>query len=313
MIEEYGLKLVRLELPFRLNHVNCFIAEGENGRTVIDTGLHNDNTVARWDEELEGKKVDNLLLTHYHPDHFGYAGGFQAKYGAKVSMTKVDAKNGFSAWGNEFLDVLENNYKLAGISAEEANSMVENTREFVPLVTPYPTIDHYFEEGEKVQIGKLSYEVIFTPGHSEGLVTFYNKNENILIGTDHILPRITPNISHWFHGDPNPLQSYYNSLDKIAALEVDLVIPSHGKPFRNGHERVIELKQHHDERLEELLGILKEPLTVFEACEKLFDKILTVHESRFAIGETLAHLEYLRLAGKCNRETINDTYIYKAE
>lgn len=313
MLEEYGLQLVRLELPFRLNHVNCFIAEGENGRTVIDTGLHNEKTVKRWDEELNGKQVDHLLVTHYHPDHFGYAGAFQAKYDAKVSMSQIDAENGIHAWEEAFLGDLEKHYQLAGIKAKDAQEMVQNTRDFFPLVTPYPKVDHYFQEGEKLRIGKLNYEVIFTPGHSEGLVTFYNKENSILIGTDHILPRITPNISHWFHGDPNPLDSYYKSLDKIAALEVDLVIPSHGKPFTNGHQRVLELKEHHDERLEELLGNLKQPLTVFEACEKLFDKILTVHESRFAIGETLAHLEYLRLAGRCTRETKNNMYVYQAE
>lgn len=313
LLEELGLELIRIDLPFRLNHVNCFIAEGEDGLTVIDTGLHRELTVDRWEKEIAGRKVSDLIITHYHPDHFGYAGGFQEKYGARVSMSEIDAQRGIFAWENEFIDNLEKNYKLSGIAAKDAHEMVENNREFISLVTPYPTVDHYLKEGEKLRIGKLEYEVIFTPGHSEGLVTFYNKDRNILISTDHILPRITPNISHWFHGDPNPLASYYASLDKIAALEVDYVIPSHGKPFHNGHERVLELKEHHDERLETLLEIIKHPLTVYDACEKLFNKILTVHESRFAIGETLAHLEYLRLDGKCSREIKNGVYVYQAE
>jgi glyoxylase-like metal-dependent hydrolase (beta-lactamase superfamily II) len=293
--------------------VNCFLAEGEDGYTVIDTGLHNETSVNTWEKELAGKNVKDLIITHYHPDHFGYAGGFQEKYGSRVSMSKTDAENGLSAWEKSFLGNLQRNYELSGIPEKDAAEMAENTKSFVPLVTPYPKVDHYLEEGEKLKIGKLEYEVIFTPGHSEGLVTFYNQEENILIGTDHILPRITPNISHWFHGDPNPLQSFYHSLDKIAKLEVDLVIPSHGKPFRNGHQRVIELKEHHDERLETLLEILKTPKTIFQASEALFNKVLTVHEMRFAIGETLAHLEYLRLDKKCSRELQHGLYIYQAE
>ena len=93
---------------------------------------------------------------------------------------------------------------------------------------------------------------------------------------------------------------------------MDLVIPSHGKPFYDGHERVLELKKHHDERLEALHEIIRDGCTVYEACEKLFDKTLTVHETRFAVGETLAHLEYLRYAGESTRELVNGVYIYKA-
>jgi len=312
LLKEYGLQSVRLDLPFRLDHVNCFIAEGENGYTVIDAGLHNKETVARWEKELEGKEVTDLIITHYHPDHFGYAGGFQEKYGARVSMSKTDAENGISSWENTLLSKLGDYYTLSGIPEEVGRQMIENTREFIPRVKPYPTVQHYLEEGEKVVLGNFEYEVIFTPGHSEGLVTFYNKEKNVLLGTDHILPKITPNISHWFHGDPNPLGSYYDSLQKIEALEVDVVIPSHGKPFQNGHQRVLELKEHHDERLEALHGIIREGKTVYEACEKLFNKKLNVHETRFAIGETLAHLEYLRLNGDCARELQGKVYIYQA-
>lgn len=312
MLEEFGLQLIRLDLPFRLNHVNCFLAEGTDGYTVIDTGLHNKETVERWERKLEGKEVTNLIVTHYHPDHFGYAGGFQQKYGVDVSMTKVDAENGINAWEHELLTKLDSYYALSGIPEAIGREMVENTKEFIPRVNPYPTIDHYLEEGEKIILGKYEYEVIFTPGHSEGLVTFYNKEKNVLLGTDHILPKITPNISHWFHGDPNPLGSYFDSLAKIETLEVDLVIPSHGKPFYNGHERVLELKQHHHERLEALYDIIRDGCTVYEACEGLFNKPLTIHETRFAIGETLAHLEYLRLNGDVERELVDNVYVYQA-
>jgi glyoxylase-like metal-dependent hydrolase (beta-lactamase superfamily II) len=310
--KEYGLQLVRLDLPFRLDHVNCFIAEGENGYTVIDTGLNNQETVRRWEKELEGKEVTDLIVTHYHPDHFGYAGGFQEKYGVNVSMTKVDSENGLKSWENELLGRLGTYYALSGIPADVSHKMIENTKEFIPRVTPYPVVQHYLQEGEKIALGNYEYEVIFTPGHSEGLVTFYNKEKNTLLGTDHILPKITPNISHWFHGDPNPLGSYFDSLEKIEALEVDFVIPSHRKPFHNGHERVLELKEHHNERLAALYEIIKENLTVYEACEKLFNKKLNVHETRFAIGETLAHLEYLRLEGDAAREKQGEVYVYKA-
>ncbi|MBP2256859.1 MBL fold metallo-hydrolase [Virgibacillus alimentarius] len=311
MLEAYGLKLIKLDLPFRLNHVNCFMAEGENGWTIIDTGLNNKETILRWEKELEGKIVSNIYITHYHPDHFGYAGGLQRKVNARLSMSEIDVNAGFTAWQEDTIKSIRNSYTLAGIPNEMAGKMTGNTEEFIEAVTPYPNVDHYFQEGELVPLGKYNYEVIFTPGHSDGLITFYNKDKNVLLSTDHILPKITPNISHWFHGNQDPLDTYLKSLDKIKKLDADLVIPSHGKPFHGANRRIDEIKGHHEERLAQTLSFLDhQGDTVYDICGKLFQKELTVHEMRFAIGETLAHLEYLRNRGECQREQQNGRWYY---
>ena len=310
MLEELGLQLVKLDLPFRLNHVNCFLAEGKNGWTIIDAGLHNKETVQRWEQELAGKTVTDILITHYHPDHFGYAGGLQEKTGARLTMSEIDADAGMSAWQDHTIKAIRESYVAAGIPAELADKMGGNTEEFIAAVTPYPEVDHYFQERESVQIGKYKYEVIFTPGHADGMVTFYNKEKNVLLSTDHILPKITPNISYWFHGNPDPLASYLKSLDKIKKLDADLVIPSHGKPFHGANNRIDEIKSHHEDRLTETLDAIRQPITVYDACGKLFKKELTIHEMRFAIGETLAHLEHLRHREECRREEENGQWLY---
>ena len=80
--------------------------------------------------------------------------------------------------------------------------------------------------------GKYEYEVIFTPGHSDGLITLYNKENSVLFSTDHILPRISPNISYWFRGISNPLEAFFTSLKKIQKLDVEYVIPSHGNRLK---------------------------------------------------------------------------------
>src|SRR5699024_1718761 len=240
MLENLEIELVKLTLPFRLNHVNCFIAEGENGYIVIDTGLNDQKTTQHWDTVLEGKNVTDIFITHYHPDHFGYAGGLQKKHNARVSMSKIDADNGLDAWDDPLLDTLLENYQKCGIPEEIGNEMVYNTKTFIPHVTPYPKVDHYFEEHDRFKIGKYEYEVMFTPGHSDGLIVFYNEEKKVLLSTDHILPRITPNISYWFHGDSNPLKTYLNSLDKVKSLQAEYVIPSHGKPFYDANKRIDE-------------------------------------------------------------------------
>ncbi|MFS0575416.1 MBL fold metallo-hydrolase [Sporosarcina sp. 179-K 3D1 HS] len=310
MLTELGITSIRIDLPFRLNHINCFIAQSEDGWTVIDTGLHNKETVAIWDEFLTGKKVTDILISHYHPDHFGYAGGLQQKTGARVSMSEIDKQSGMTVWEENFTQGLRHNYKLAGVPMKTASEMSTNTVGFSSVITPYPKVDHYFEEGEKIQIGRCEYEVIFTPGHSDGLVVFYNREKSVLISTDHILPNITPNVAYWFHGIKNPLESYITSLKKIKKLDVEYVIPSHGDPFHHANKRIDEIIIHHEERLDFVMNEIANGVTVYSICKKLFDKDMDVHEMRFALGETLAHLEYLRYDGQLKREIIEGEWRY---
>ncbi|HEX6593768.1 MAG TPA: MBL fold metallo-hydrolase [Bacillota bacterium] len=311
MMDNLGIKMITMPLPFRLNHVNCFIGEGEEGWVIMDTGLHNETTQKMWEQHIETEQVTDIWLTHYHPDHYGYAGSLQEKTEARVSMTKRDAELGNKAWKKRFMNHVRTHYGKHGIPSAMANQMIENTREFVERVTPHPRVDHYFTEGEVVQFGKYTYEIIFTPGHSDGLICLYNKEKKVLFSTDHILPKITPNISYWFHGDSNPLQTYLQSLEKVKRLDAQYVIPSHGKPFYGANERIEEIVDHHEERLHETLEIIqKQDVTVYEACQHLFPKSLTIHEQRFAIGETLAHLDYLRYAGECQREWRNGLWFY---
>lgn len=310
LLKSYHLYPVTLNLPFRLDHVNCFMAEEDDGWKIIDAGLHNAETVSRWEDEVGHKKVNEIIITHYHPDHFGYAGGLQAKTGARLYMSEMDADMGLNAWEETFLSGLNKKYEMAGIPSEIADDLTKNTERFVERVTPYPRVDSYLTEGETIQIGKYLYEVIHTPGHSDGLVCFYNKERDMLLSTDHILPKITPNISYWFHGDPNPLKSYLHSLEKIKALDADLVVPSHGKPFYGANERIDDIIKHHERRLDILLEGIAGGCTIYEACGTLFRKKLNTHETRFAIGETFAHLEYLRNKGDCRREMRNGIYWY---
>ncbi|WP_078427977.1 MBL fold metallo-hydrolase [Alkalihalobacterium alkalinitrilicum] len=313
-LNELGVKMVTIDLPFRLNHVNCFVAESEDGTvTVIDTGLNNSTSKEMWLNTLRGKKVSNLFLTHYHPDHYGYAGQLQEYTEAKVWMSREDAKVAKIAWEPDTTRAYQSFYYQCGLPAEMINKLSEDTRGFIGKVTPHPTINHHFDEGMKVNIGKYEYEVIFTPGHSGGLVCFFNREKSILFSTDHILPKITPNISYHVYSLQNPLATYLQSLEKTRELEANFVIPSHGKPFYNANQRIDEIIHHHKERIEETYDIIGQGINVIEACKKLFQKEFTIHDVRFALGETVAHLEYLYHQKECTKELREGQWYYQVK
>lgn len=310
MLKQLGIESIRVELPFRLNHVNCFLVEGENGATIIDTGLHNDQTKQLWNDKLQNKEVEKIIITHYHPDHVGYAGALQQKMNAEVWMSEIDSDALIHAWSPTFIDNLQQYYEASGIPTSIGEQMQENTKEFIPLLDPLPTVNHYLMDGATIQIGNFEYELIRTPGHSEGMFCFYQKEHNVLLAADHILPRITPNISYWYHGDDNPLHSYLTSLVSLQELAVDYVIPSHGEPFRDANTRIDEIIAHHDERLAATLQAVGNGSSVYEVFQKLFQWQLTIHEIRFAVGETLAHLEYLRKQNLLVRELQHHYWVY---
>ncbi|MFE8699648.1 MBL fold metallo-hydrolase [Cytobacillus sp. FJAT-54145] len=311
MFTEIGVTQVTIPLPFRLNHVHCFFAEGENGWTIIDAGLNNQTTEDIWKPFIQKHEVKNIILTHYHPDHFGYAGTLQKLTGAEVWMTKVDEEAGKSIWEPSSLENQRKNYQTCGLPEEIANELTSDEGSFQARVKPYPTVKHHLEEGMNVHFGKYEYEVIFTPGHSDGLISLFNKEKSVLFSTDHILPKISPNVSYWFRGISNPLQAFFTSLEKVKRLDAEYVIPSHGKPFQHANKRIDELLGHHQERLHKVYEFMKQPSTIYEVCNQLFQGLNT-HETRFAIGETLAHLQYLHQDQQCKKYMENGTWYFEA-
>ncbi|MGF6947597.1 glyoxylase-like metal-dependent hydrolase (beta-lactamase superfamily II) [Neobacillus sp. B4I6] len=311
MLDSLEVSYVTIDLPFRLNHVNCFMAKGEDGWTIIDSGLHNSITYNKWKPIIKNKKVANIIITHYHPDHYGFAGRLQELTGAKVFMTEIDKNTAIRNWGEKNIDSLGENYYKCGIPKETAYEMANNEAGFTPLVTPHPKVDYFLQEDNKFYFGKYEYEVLNAPGHSDGLICLYNKEKSVLFSTDHILPKITPNISYHFHGERNPLEKFLESLHKFKKLEAEFVIPSHGEPFWNANKRIDEIINHHYERLSKILEILVSPRSVYEINNLIFGRNFTSHEMRFAIGETISHLEYLVNRGECTKEMDNGIYIYK--
>lgn len=312
MLEDIGVTQVTIPLPFRLNHVNCFFAEGSKGWTIIDTGLNNQVSREIWKPYIDKYDISTIILTHLHPDHYGYGGTLQQLTNADVWMTKIDDEAARIFWEPESLKKVKDHYHTCGLPENVAVELTNDEGSFNPRVKPYPKVGRHLEEGSKLVFGKNEYEVIFTPGHSDGLICLYNKANSILFSTDHILPKITPNISYWFRGIPNPLEAFFESLGKIESLEAEYVIPSHGKPFQNANKRITELISHHHDRLNEVYDYIQSPATIYQVCKQLFTRPLTTHETRFAIGETIAHLEYLYYNNQCEKSFENGIWYYEA-
>jgi glyoxylase-like metal-dependent hydrolase (beta-lactamase superfamily II) len=126
-----------------------------------------------------------------------------------------------------------------------------------------------------------------------------------------VLPRISTNVSvHAAEPEADPLAAFLASIDKLRALPPDtLVLPSHGKPFRGLHARIDQLQQHHADRLAEVMdACTMEPRTAADLLPVLFRRPLDVHQTTFAMGESIAHLNALWHEGRLQRQRDQGVY-----
>ena len=95
---------------------------------------------------------------------------------------------------------------------------------------------------------------------------------------------------------------------QMLALPADtLALPSHGRPFTGAASRIAQLRAHHDERLSELLeACSQQALSAHDALPLIFRRALDVHQTTFAMGEAVAHLNLLWLAGRLVRHRGTD-------
>jgi glyoxylase-like metal-dependent hydrolase (beta-lactamase superfamily II) len=124
-----------------------------------------------------------------------------------------------------------------------------------------------------------------------------------------VLPRISTNVSVYdLEPESDPLTLYLDSMSRYEPLAADtLVLPSHGKPFTGLHARIRQLREHHDERLADVMTACAEkPCHAADLLDVLFRRKLDLHQTTFAMGEAVAHLHALWYQGRLARTRGDD-------
>jgi glyoxylase-like metal-dependent hydrolase (beta-lactamase superfamily II) len=292
-----------------LRYVLAYAIEQPDGIALIDTGWPSDES---WDALVAGLAaigatvgdVRAALITHMHSDHHGLSGRVRAESGAWIGMHANDADLLKRRIDPEALIAAMRAWVIArGGSAQDAVELggtPEQRASFVGLADP----DRLIDDGDHPLPG---LRAVWTPGHTPGHLCFHDETRDLLFSGDHILPRISPNISLHPGQPADPLGDFTASLEKAGAIEVDEVLPAHEYRFAGLRERTDDLLRHHDTRLGEVQAILaaRPGATTWEVAERLtWSRTWPEIQGfirRSALGETLAHLARLVALGAAVR------------
>ncbi|MFV0246093.1 MAG: MBL fold metallo-hydrolase [Qingshengfaniella sp.] len=308
-----GVLWLRLPLPMALDHVNIFALDDGDGWTLVDSGIDCKRSRAEWqqllDGPLAGRPVRRVLLTHYHPDHVGLAGWFQAHHGAELVTTRT-------AWLYARMLQLDEQdrpvpetvrfWREAGMEAGLVEKRLkERPFNFADMVAPMPLGFTRIAEGSVVTAGGRRWDVRIGNGHAAEHATFWSRDDNLVIGGDQLLASISPNIGvHPTEPLANPLAEWLEACERLGrhATPDQLVLPGHKLPFTGLPLRLRQMIDNHLSALDRLHKGLDSPRKAAGCFEFLFRREISEGVYGLALAETVAHLNYLLAEGRVTRQ-----------
>jgi len=297
-----GVFELRLPIPFEDGLVNVFLFAGGDHVDLLDCGMNSEESLALIHsalEELGGKPLRKLVVTHIHPDHYGAAGVLAGPGAADLYLHRLEVPlvNPRYVELEHLVEEVRRYLLVNGVPGEEAEVLSNSQRALSQVVAPAePAVQ--LDGAETLTLGRTELRVEWTPGHSPGHVCLYAEEGGLLFAGDHMLPDLSPNIGLHPQSTPDPLHEYLEGLRRMAALKPRLILPAHGRPFTDAAGRVEILTAHHRRRLDRVREIVAEgELTAWEVALKLWGERSNLYEKRLALQEGLAHLQALAVDG----------------
>lgn len=312
-----GVFWIRLPLPMKLDHVNCYALDDGDSWTIVDTGFNSRRGRAIWQKilggPLNGKPVGRVIITHHHPDHVGLAGWFQKEHGAELVATRT-------SWLFARMLTLDDqalptdetlaHWKAAGMDETiYAKRAAERPFNFADIVYPMPLGFKRIKEGDQIRIGGRDWDIHIGNGHAPEHATFWSKDCSLVLAGDQILPSISSNIGVYAtEPEADPVADWLEACARLSqyAREDHLVLGGHKLPFTGLPVRMRQLIDNHHGALERLVKHLDQPKTAAECFIPLFKREIEEGAYGLALVESLAHLNHLYQLGDITRTRRDD-------
>jgi glyoxylase-like metal-dependent hydrolase (beta-lactamase superfamily II) len=300
-----GVWRLRLALPWPgVPHGNAWAVAADGGIVLFDTGIGGKGRMRQFDLALGQigfgiEDVRLLVCTHSHTDHYGLAAPIVEAAGCELWMhpawehVRLLADDPAAALEQRIEvarqsgvppEALERYRESRGSGDSPIDAIVEPDRELLP--------------GVEVESDLGAWQVHETPGHAPSHVVLHQPERRLLISGDHLLGRT---VLFFDHGhSPDPVGEFLRGLDEVEPLEVDLVLPGHGRPFRDPEVKIAEARRQVDELTGKVRGSLAEgDRTAFEIVGDIVGaENLNTPVSAWVLQIVLSCLDHLAILGE---------------
>jgi len=191
-----------------LSSNNVLFLEGERA-ALVDSGYvaHAAQTVALLQRALEGRRLTRLINTHSHSDHIGGNAAVEAAFGCRIAIPAGIAP--------------------AVVEWDEAALLLRPADQIAARFAH----DDEIAAGDELELGGLAWKAIAAPGHDMHALVFHCPEKRILISGDALWRNGFGVVFAELMGTAEGLRATRETLETIASLPVDAVIPGHGPPF----------------------------------------------------------------------------------
>jgi len=300
-----GVWRLRLPLPWPgVPHGNVWAVAADGGVVLFDTGIGGKGGLRRFDLALAQagfglEDVRLLVCTHSHTDHYGLAAPIVEGAGCELWMHP--RWEHIRPLGEDPAAALERRIETArqsGFSADLLERFRERRKDDDPGIDGIAEPDRDLIPGVEIETDLGAWRVHETPGHAPSHVVLHQPERKLMISGDHLLGRT---VLFFDHGhSPDPIGEFLGGLDEIEPLDVDLVLPGHGRTFREPAVKIAESRR----QVEELLGKTREALaegerTPFEIVAGLVGpENVASPASGWALQIVLSALDHLAVLGE---------------
>lgn len=296
---ELPVETLSLPTPYAVGPVNAYVIVGEP-MTMIDAGV---NTVDAENALKLGfaakglflESVERILVTHGHPDHYGLIPLIRSMCNGEAFMghqeiSRLIDTNAYAELGRLLMQ--------AGFPMDLLEEMAKRERvlQRVHAVTQLDCTPVH--DGEVFEFRDFMLVAIALPGHTGGHLGFLEPATGTLFAGDTLLPHISPNPLLEPEGESpaqrrRSLKQYLESLDKLESLDLKVVYPGHGPPITDPKSTIRYMREHHQRRLEVVLGRLDgDGKTPYEVSRELYPSV-NGYDHFLAVSEVIAHLDVL--------------------
>lgn len=308
--------IYKIEVPLRgnaLKNLNSYVILDGGESLVIDTGFLTEECrqvlIAGLGRLGVSPEHTKLFITHLHSDHMGLAQYFDYP-DSTIYMGEIEYDYYLKLQSGRINKILADTFLVEGFPDSELEEATFKNPARVYLPSESFSVTTVADQ-QKIRVGGVELTALLMPGHTAGQMCLYIEKEKIMFTADHVLFDITPNITNW-PGMTDPLDQYIHSLNKIRSYAVETVFPAHRNlSDKSMEQRIEEIIAHHRARAEEILTAIREHpgSHAYEIASvitwSLHGRTFATapkQQKWFAVGETLAHIDYLLHRGRIRRE-----------